>query len=49
MGIVAARLEDGRRAVAKSHDAETLRDLVGGDDPIGRPVELTAPEGFALG
>lgn len=49
MGIVSARLDDGRRAVAKSHDAGTLRELVGGDEPIGRPVALTAPEGFSLG
>ena len=47
MGIVAARLGDGRRAVVKSHDPDTLRALLS-DDPIGKPVELTAPEGFSL-
>ncbi len=48
MGIVSTRLADGRRAVVKSHDAAVLAELVGGDDPVGRPVQVTAPEGFVL-
>ncbi len=48
MGIVVARLEDGRRALAKSHDADALAELVGDADPLGRPVRVSAPEGFEL-
>ena len=48
MGVVSARLDDGRRAVAKSHEPDVLAELVGGEDPIGRRVRVTVPEGFAL-
>lgn len=48
MGIVVARLEDGRRVATKSHDADVLGELVSGDDPLGRAVRVTAPEGFAF-
>jgi acetyl-CoA C-acetyltransferase len=47
MGIVAARLSDGRRAVAKSHDPAVLDELLG-DDPLGRRVEVTAPDALQL-
>ncbi len=46
MGIVVARLDDGRRTAVKSHDGDVLGELVGGDDPLGRAVHVTAPEGF---
>jgi acetyl-CoA C-acetyltransferase len=49
MGIVAARLPDGRRALAKSHDAAELAELLEGEDPLGRSVELRGAEAFALG
>lgn len=48
MGIVVARLADGRRTAAKSHDPDVLADLVDGQDPLGRTVRVTAPDGFAF-
>jgi acetyl-CoA C-acetyltransferase len=39
-GIVSARLADGRRAVARSHDPEVLAELVDGGDPLGRTVTI---------
>jgi acetyl-CoA C-acetyltransferase len=48
MGIVAARLPDGRRALAKTHDASELAELLGDDDPLGRAVEMRAPDAFVL-
>jgi acetyl-CoA C-acetyltransferase len=48
MGIVAVRLPDGRRALAKSHDAAVLAELLDGEDPLGRRVELRGAEAFAL-
>jgi acetyl-CoA C-acetyltransferase len=48
MGIVAARLPDGRRAVAKTHHAATLANLVGPEDPLGQPVDLHGAEPFTL-
>jgi acetyl-CoA C-acetyltransferase len=48
MGIVVARLADGRRAAAKSHEPDVLAELVDGPDPLGREVEITALEGFAF-
>ncbi len=48
MGIVVARLADGRRALARSHDRGALAELVGAEDPLGRSVRVTAPEGFEL-
>jgi acetyl-CoA C-acetyltransferase len=45
MGIVAARLADGRRAVAKSHDPDVLAALLD-DDPLGRTVAIA--DGFQL-
>lgn len=48
MGIVAARLADGRRAIAKSHERDVLGELVDGEDPIGRSVTMTAPEGLSF-
>jgi acetyl-CoA C-acetyltransferase len=47
MGIVAARLGDGRRVVAKTHDPAVLDDLLG-DDPLGRTVSVTASDAFQL-
>jgi acetyl-CoA C-acetyltransferase len=44
MGVVAVRL-NGQRAVVRSHDQDVLAELLG-DDPLGREVEFTAPEGF---
>ncbi|MEJ7893552.1 MAG: acetyl-CoA acetyltransferase [Solirubrobacteraceae bacterium] len=48
MGIVVARLADGRRTAVKSHDADALSELVDGEDPLGRTVRVTAPEGIAF-
>lgn len=48
VGVVAARLPDGRRALAKSHDAGELGELLGGDDPLGRAVELRGAGAFVL-
>jgi len=48
MGIVAARLGDGRRALAKSHDAGELAELLDGEDPLGRAVQLRGADGFVL-
>lgn len=46
MGIVLARLEDGRRTAAKSHDPDVLAELLADTDPLGRAVHVTAPDGF---
>jgi acetyl-CoA C-acetyltransferase len=40
MGIVSARLPDGRRALGKSHDPEVMAELLG-DDPLGREVTIS--------
>jgi acetyl-CoA C-acetyltransferase len=47
MGILAVRVGD-KRAVVKSHDPEVLAELVDGEDPLGREVTFTAPEGFGF-
>ncbi len=48
MGIVVARTDDGARTAAKSHDADAIAQLVDGDDPLGRRVRVTAPDGFSF-
>jgi acetyl-CoA C-acetyltransferase len=47
IGIVSALLEDGRRAVARSHDAATLAELTG-SDPLGSTAVLDGAAGFTL-
>lgn len=46
LGIVACLLDDGRRALAKSEDRDTVAALVDGD-PLGRTVVLDGASGFS--
>ena len=47
MGVVVARLADGRRALGKSHDPDAIGVLADGAEPLGRRVELDGGNGYA--
>ncbi len=47
MGIVALRLADGRRAFARTHDADTIAELQGAE-PLGRPARTDGAATFRL-